>query len=237
MDCRAFRQLHGDWVDDVLDPRRGETVAAHIAECPGCARFDVLVRRALMVARNAPQHEVSPEFRARLMARIADERRARISVHAPSHAERGASSRSSSFVWARRAAAVVALVGGSAVVRSAMGRPERNAGGVVSLDTSGLLQTAGVMPLVPVAAAPDSARNEIVVLRSLHPVGGALLPRSEDPLLDGADNASIGDASVSSVAATAPLWQTAQMAAHAASRFHAMEFGDVTPVTMTQVRR
>ena len=236
MDCQVFRQLHGDWVDDAIDPRKGETVAAHIAECAECAQFDTMVRRALLVARNAPQLEVSPEFRARLMARIADERRARLAVHAPSHAERPARFGANGLVWTRRVAAVIVVVGGSVVVRSAMGRPGLPVSGSSSMETLTFLRGSATSSFVPVVMRLDSGSSERVG-HSMRPMGGALLPRSEDPLFDGADNATIGDASVSSVAATAPLWQTAQMAAHAASRFHAMEFGDVTPVTMTQVRR
>jgi hypothetical protein len=57
---------------------------------------------------------------------------------------------------------------------------------------------------------------------------------SDDRLLDGADLAINGDASATSVAATAPLWPTAHMAAHAAHRFAAMEFGDVIRVNTSR---
>ena len=82
---------------------------------------------------------------------------------------------------------------------------------------------------------PGVLTGEIVVVRSMRPVGGALLPLSDDPLLDGGDRA--GDGTATSVAATAPLWPTAQMAAHAANRFAAMEFGDVMPVSIVQTSR
>jgi hypothetical protein len=195
-----------------------------------------MVRRALLVARNAPQLEVSPEFTTRLMGRIADERRARIAVHAPSHAERPARFGANGLVWTRRAAAVLAVVGGSVVVRGAMSTPRMPVSGSSSMETLTFLRSGSTTSFDPVVMRLDGGSSDIVV-HQLRPEGGALLPRSDDPLLDGTDNAAIGDATVSSVAATAPLWLTAQMAAHAASRFHAMEFGDVTPVTMTQVRR
>ena len=79
--------------------------------------------------------------------------------------------------------------------------------------------------------------GNIVVVRSMRPVGGAIMPFSDDPLLDGSDRASLGDVSATSVAATAPLWPTALMAAHAANRFAAMEFGDVMPVSVMHTRR
>ena len=85
-----------------------------------CARFDTLARRALMVARNAPQIEVSADFSSRLSARIAEERRRRIAEHAPSRAERGpVASRTSS--WVRVAAAVVVVAGGTMVARTSTG--------------------------------------------------------------------------------------------------------------------
>jgi hypothetical protein len=71
----------------------------------------------------------------------------------------------------------------------------------------------------------------------MRPLGGALLPESDDPLLHDATLAEMADASATTVAATAPLWPTAQMAAHAASRFAAMEFCDVRPVTVVQRAR
>ena len=243
MDCRAFRQLHGDWVDDVLDPHEADRLARHIVECAPCARFDTLARRALLVARNAPQIEVSADFSSRLASRIAEERRQRIAEHAPSHAERRAIFSASRGVWVRRAATVALMAGGTIAARSAM--------------TGGGTFTASMFPGDEPAArasyesydgitSPPSASmaetlnagmGEIVVVRSMRPEGGALLPRSDDPLLDGADLASTGDASATTVAATAPLWPTAQMAAHAAHRFAAMEFGDVRPITVVHTRR
>jgi hypothetical protein len=95
---------------------------------------------------------------------------------------------------------------------------------------------------VPIAPAFDtsgitSGSGQIVVVRAMRPVGGALLPTSDDPLLDGGERAGNGGASATTVAATAPLWPTAQMAAHAANRFAAMEFSDVVPVSVMYPQR
>lgn len=243
MDCRAFRQHHGDWVDDVLDPHEADRLTRHLVECVPCARYDTLARRALMVARNAPQIEVSSDFSARLAARIADERRQRIAQHAPSHAERPAIFAAARGVWVRRAATVALMAGGTIVARSAI------LGGNTSM--ASMFPGSDVPPpggydayegstsaaSISMAGTLSAGLGEIVVVRSMRPVGGALLPRSDDPLLDGADLAIAGDASATTVAATAPLWPTAQMAAHAAHRFAAMEFGDVRPVTIVQTRR
>ena len=231
MDCRAFRQLHGDWVDDILDPSEGETLAGHIAQCPLCARFDTLARRALMVARNAPQIEVSADFNTRLSARLAEERRKRISAHGPSHVERGAVA-GGGMLWMRRAAVVTVLLGGTAALRTTLARSGDGVASFSGLDTASFM-SAGGFSLPASAMSSLGGPQEIVVVRPLRQVGGALLPVSDDPMMDGAD---MGDPSATSVAATAPLWPTAQMAAHAANRFAAMEFGDVITVGSTQVQ-
>lgn len=240
MDCRAFRQLHGDWVDDILDPPEADRLTRHVVECAPCARYDTLARRALLVARNAPQIEVSADFSTRLAARIADERRLRIAEHAPSHAERPAMFATSRGVWIRRAATVALMAGGTMVARTAIVGgstsmasmfPRDNATPRASYDAFSAAASSSM------AETLNAGQGEIVVVRSMRPVGGALLPLSDDPLLDGADLATAGDASATTVAATAPLWPTAQMAAHAAHRFAAMEFGDVRPVTVVHSRR
>jgi hypothetical protein len=240
MDCRAFRELHGDWVDDMLDPRDGDRLAGHVAECSLCARFDTLARRALIVARNAPPIEVSAEFSARLTSRIAEERRRRIAAHAPSRSERRVLVDARGLVWVRRAAAVAAVVGGSMVVRGAMMRAASTTAVMTGADASTLFASPGMSFQSPSATAgmmTGGLTGEIVVVRSMRPVGGALLPLSDDPLMDGSERGRFGETSATSVAATAPLWPTALMAAHAANRFAAMEFGDVIPVAAVQTPR
>ncbi len=236
MDCHAFRESHGDWVDEMVDPREGDRLAGHVAACTSCARFDTLARRALLVARNAPPIEVSADFSARLAARIAEERRHRIAEIAPSHAERRVLFSAGRVLWARRAAAVAAVIGGSMIVRGAMLRSAATTGVVAATDTGSFI-FSGSMSAMPSLTRSGMSSGEIVVIRSMRPVGGALLPLSDDPLLDGTARSGTGDAMATSVAATAPLWPTAQMAAHAANRFAAMEFGDVTPVTFMHTVR
>ena len=236
MDCRAFRSLHGDWVDDVLGSRDADRLSAHLAVCAPCARFDTLARRALLVARNAPPIECSADFSARLAQRIAEERRHRIAELKPSHAERSLRL-GRGKVWARIAAALVVTVGGSLVARSGTTSVAAaslvrtgNAGGEASRFEAGLVAGSANLGGMTssMAKVPQGA---LVVMPPMRPQGGALLPLSDDPLLDGADLAGTGDATSTSLAATAPLWPAARMAAHAAYRFAAMEFGDVQPVT------
>ena len=76
MDCRSFRSKHVAFVDDFLP---GEDVVAmerHLAECERCATLDAKVRRSLLVFKNLPAVEPSPDFYARLSARIESERSA-----------------------------------------------------------------------------------------------------------------------------------------------------------------
>lgn len=189
-----------------------------------------------MVARNAPPIEISSDFSARLAARIAEERRQRISEHAPSHAERRVLFSTGGLVWARRAAALAAVLGGSVVVRGAMARAGATTGVATGMDSVSFMggESMSLLPASALSAMTGSSTGEIVVIRPMRQVGGALLPQSDDPLLDGDDRT---DARATSVAATAPLWPTAQMAAHAANRFAAMEFGDVMPVSVMHTPR
>jgi anti-sigma factor RsiW len=76
MDCRSFRNKHVAFVDDILP---GEDVVAmqrHLFDCERCAAHDAKVRRALLVFRNLPPVEASPDFYSRLTARIEAERAA-----------------------------------------------------------------------------------------------------------------------------------------------------------------
>jgi hypothetical protein len=194
------------------------------------------------VARNAPPIEVSADFSARLAARIAEERRLRIAQHAPSRAERSTWVSAGQLVWARRAAAVAAVVGGSMVVRSAVLRAGVGASVGATASLSGTDSVSFITPapvtITRAAALPSfEGSGEIVVVSAMRPVGGAILADSDDPMLDGAGQAGIGNARSATVAATAPLWPTAQMAAYAANRFAAMEFGDVAPVSVMHTQR
>ena len=238
MNCRAFRQLHGDWVDDVLDPHEADRLARHLVECAPCARFDTLARRALMVARNAPSIEVSSDFSARLALRIAEERRRRIAEHAPSHAERKPLFAAPRTVWIRRAATFALMVGGTLAARSALN--DRTFTSAVFIgdefNSPATYEPMAQQPSSSFSALQMGGGGQVVVLRSMRPAGGALMPLSDDRLLDGADLAVSGDASATTVAATAPLWPTAQMAAHAAQRFAAMEFGNVISVSSVHPR-
>jgi len=72
MDCREFRSKHVAYVDDLLAAVDMEGMRAHLGRCPSCARQDTAVRRSLMLVHNLPSIEPSPEFMARLNARLTE---------------------------------------------------------------------------------------------------------------------------------------------------------------------
>lgn len=70
MDCREFHEKHFAFVDDTLPGIELIGIQRHIAKCKNCARHDALVRRSLMLFRNLPRIEPSPEFSRRLNVRL-----------------------------------------------------------------------------------------------------------------------------------------------------------------------
>jgi hypothetical protein len=74
MHCSKFRERHVAFVDDTLPEADLVAMQRHLLECPPCARHDTSVRRGLLVARNLPRIEPSPDFMARLNARLREVR-------------------------------------------------------------------------------------------------------------------------------------------------------------------
>lgn len=70
MDCREFRRNHVAFVDDLLPGIDLVRMQRHLLECERCSHHDTLVRRALLVVRNVPEIEPSPDFSERLQARL-----------------------------------------------------------------------------------------------------------------------------------------------------------------------
>ena len=70
MDCRDFREKHLAFVDDTLPGIELVGMQVHLTECEGCARQDAIVRRSLMLFRNLPAIELSPDFSVRLQQRL-----------------------------------------------------------------------------------------------------------------------------------------------------------------------
>jgi len=72
MHCRDFKEKHVGFVDDTLAGVELVEMRRHLNECPECAELDTKIKRALLLVRNLPPVEVSPDFSARLNARLAE---------------------------------------------------------------------------------------------------------------------------------------------------------------------
>lgn len=70
MDCREFCDQHLAFVDDTLAGIELVRMQRHLAECESCAKHDTKIRRALLLFRNLPSIELSPDFSKRLEARL-----------------------------------------------------------------------------------------------------------------------------------------------------------------------
>jgi hypothetical protein len=70
MDCREFRDKHALLIDLRCSAVDENEMRQHMRSCSGCAHQDMIVRRSLMLFRSLPSIEPSPNFRARLAARL-----------------------------------------------------------------------------------------------------------------------------------------------------------------------
>jgi hypothetical protein len=70
MDCRDFQDKHALFVDLMCSAVEEKEMREHVRQCPKCSRHDTVVRRSLLLVRNLPVIEPSPDFQARLAARL-----------------------------------------------------------------------------------------------------------------------------------------------------------------------
>lgn len=70
MDCREFRENHASYIDQRLSAYHEDEMRQHAEQCPRCARHDTRIRRSLILVRSLPTIEPSPDFQARLNARL-----------------------------------------------------------------------------------------------------------------------------------------------------------------------
>lgn len=74
--CREFLERHSEYRDGlVTSPRDLRRFTRHIAHCASCRRYDATVRQAVQVLHSASSIIPSADFRQRLDARLAIERR------------------------------------------------------------------------------------------------------------------------------------------------------------------
>ena len=70
MDCRDFKEKHFAFVDDTLPGVELIGMQVHLTECDECAKQDAMVRRSLLLFRNLPSIEPSPDFSIRLQQKL-----------------------------------------------------------------------------------------------------------------------------------------------------------------------
>ena len=76
MRCTEFLERHTDYRDGLITLGRDlRRFARHLAHCATCRRYDATVRQAVQVLHATSSITPSPDFRQRLDARIAVERR------------------------------------------------------------------------------------------------------------------------------------------------------------------
>jgi len=76
MQCTEFLERHSEFRDGLIaSPGELKRFARHMAYCTSCRRYDATVRQAVQVLHSASPIALSADFRQRLDARIAVERR------------------------------------------------------------------------------------------------------------------------------------------------------------------
>lgn len=141
MDCREFLLRYSDYDDSLIPAAEAERFSAHLSGCSSCARYDRVLRKGRMLARQLPRPEPSPDFMPRLQRRL-------LQVRSGRGRSRGA------VLAAGLAAATVLMVAAAAVqLMGSAGRasdaPGAGAVAVQSAGTSGV--RSGRPALVPAA--------------------------------------------------------------------------------------
>ncbi len=152
MDCREFLLRYSDYDDSQISPDDAARFRAHMAECASCARYDRVLRKGRMLARQLPIPEPDPEFIPRLWLRL--------------RLRQGAGYRSRrSLTTAARlamglAAATIVMVASAAVLLDGVG-PTSGAGGSVAseggasvIGARATLRRARVVTLPPQRTEP-----------------------------------------------------------------------------------
>jgi anti-sigma factor RsiW len=74
--CTEFLERHSDYRDGLItSPRELRRLSKHLAHCATCRRYDVTIRQAVRALHAAAPIAPSADFRRRLDARLAVERR------------------------------------------------------------------------------------------------------------------------------------------------------------------
>lgn len=70
MDCKRFLNQHALLIDERCSALEENEMRGHMRVCAACARHDTAIRRSLMLVKSIPDIEPSPDFQARLEARL-----------------------------------------------------------------------------------------------------------------------------------------------------------------------
>jgi hypothetical protein len=203
MDCSTFRDNHAAYIDGVLDERALVAMQCHVRECSACAEHDTAVRRALLLFRNMPAIEPSPDFSARLHERI----RAARGRDAPAYRQGPGLSAFAA------AAAVVVATGYVAVGTFNWATPTRE---------------LALAPVVATAASPARTLSARQSREARDPAESS--PESFGPLVravreeDATPSPLTSPTIVASVSAGLPVWPAAFLAQEAPMHFAASEF-------------
>jgi hypothetical protein len=68
--CRDLLERHAEYLDGLVTDREARRFDNHLQSCRNCQRYDRVVRRGLLLARNLPEVEPSEHFHERLQARL-----------------------------------------------------------------------------------------------------------------------------------------------------------------------
>ena len=70
MDCTEFLNRYSEYDDSLVPPAEADRFRSHMASCDSCTRYDRVLRKGRMLARQAPGVEPSDDFVPRLHARL-----------------------------------------------------------------------------------------------------------------------------------------------------------------------
>jgi len=212
MDCRTFRENHAQFVDGLVADAELVTMQRHVAECGECAAHDATIRRALLLFRNMPRIEPSPEFATRLEARLRAERKEqRARAQTAGYGGHGART------FAAAGAAGAALLAAGLAVFAVLGVGAHVTAPMSATASVSTLSAAAKLTLSPVvvAAAPPRVRAERT--RTIVGAGSHMLVRDSGvPGPDATDpwSSFTDPAFAASVSAGMPVWPAAALAAH-----------------------
>ncbi len=74
MECREFLLRYSEYDDSLIPAHEADRFRSHMAECSACARYDRVLRKGRMVARQLPPPEAGADFIPRLRLRLLEAR-------------------------------------------------------------------------------------------------------------------------------------------------------------------